>query len=150
IQSLPSHYSYGLSVLHSHLVAGGSVVLTADSFLSREFWAVVDQQRCTSFAGVPYMYETLQRLRFDPRRHVSLRTLTQAGGALRPDLIAAFHQACSASGVRFFVMYGQTEATARIAYVPSERLGEKIGAIGIAIPGGALRLAAVEGMPDAQ
>ena len=150
IQSLPSHYSYGLSVLHSHLVAGGSLVLAGESFLSREFWTIADEQRCTSFAGVPYMYETLQRLRFDPARHPSLRTLTQAGGALRPDLISAFHRLCTAAGVRFFVMYGQTEATARIAYVPPARLGEKIGSIGIAIPGGALSLAPVEGMPGAE
>jgi acyl-CoA synthetase (AMP-forming)/AMP-acid ligase II len=150
IQSLPSHYSYGLSVLHSHLAAGGSLVLAGDSFMRREFWTIVDEQRCTSFAGVPYMYETLQRLRFDPARHASLRTMTQAGGALRPDLIAAFHQRCTAAGARFFVMYGQTEATARIAYVPPERLGEKIGAIGIAIPGGSLSLAPVEGMPGAE
>jgi acyl-CoA synthetase (AMP-forming)/AMP-acid ligase II len=150
IQSLPPHYSYGLSVLHSHLVAGGSLVLTADSFLRREFWSMVDGQRCTSFAGVPYMYETLQRLRFDPARHPSLRTMTQAGGALRPDLISAFHERCAAAGARFFVMYGQTEATARIAYVPPARLGEKIGAIGIAIPGGALSLAPVEGMPGTE
>jgi len=150
IQSLPTHYSYGLSVLHSHLVAGGSVVLTADSFMRREFWTIVDAHRCTSFAGVPYMYETLHRLRFMPDRHPSLRTLTQAGGALRPDLIAAFHERSVTAGVRFFVMYGQTEATARIAYVPPDRLANKIGSIGIAIPGGALSLAPVEGMEGAQ
>jgi len=150
IQSLPVHYSFGLSVLHSHLVAGGSVVLAPDSFLRREFWTIVDHQRCTSFAGVPYMYETLHRLRFDPARHPSLRTLTQAGGALRADLIAAFRERCVAAGARFFVMYGQTEATARIAYVPPERLADKIGSIGIAIPGGHLSLAAVEGMEGAE
>ena len=150
IQSLPAHYSYGLSVLHSHLVAGASVVLVPDSFLRREFWALVDEHRCTSFAGVPYMYETLHRLRFDPARHPSLRTLTQAGGALRPDLIAAFHGLCAAAGARFFVMYGQTEATARISYVPPERLADKIGSIGIAIPGGQLSLAPVEGMEGAR
>ena len=149
IQSLPVHYSFGLSVLHSHLVAGGSVVLAPDSFVRREFWTIVDSERCTSFAGVPYMYETLHRLRFDPARHPSLRTLTQAGGALRPDLIAAFHERCVAAGARFFVMYGQTEATARIAYVPPERLADKIGSIGIAIPGGHLSLAPVEGMEGA-
>jgi acyl-CoA synthetase (AMP-forming)/AMP-acid ligase II len=150
IQSLPAHYSFGLSVLHSHLVAGGSVVLVADSFLRREFWALVDAHRCTSFAGVPYMYETLHRLRFDPGRHPSLRTLTQAGGALRPDLIAAFRASCVGAGARFFVMYGQTEATARISYVPPERLADEIGSIGIAIPGGRLSLTPVEGMEDAQ
>ncbi len=150
IQSLPTHYSYGLSVLHSHLVAGGSVVLVPDSFLRREFWTIVDEHRCTSFAGVPYMYETLHRLRFDPARHPGLRTLTQAGGALRPDLISAFHERSQTAGVRFFVMYGQTEATARISYVPPERLEDKIGSVGIAIPGGQLSLAPVENMEGVQ
>ena len=150
IQSLPAHYSYGLSVINSHLLAGASIVLVPDSFMRREFWEAVDAHRCTSFAGVPYMYETLHRLRFEPGRHPSLRSLTQAGGPLRPDLIAAFRERSVAAGVRFFVMYGQTEATARISYVPSDRLGDKIGSIGIAIPGGRLSLAPVDGMEGSE
>ena len=145
IESLAMHYSYGLSVLNSHLLAGGSVVLTAHSFLRPEFWAVVDEERCTSFAGVPYMYETLHRLRFDLTRHPAMRTLTQAGGGLRKDLAAHFHALAVGAGASFFVMYGQTEATARISYVPPEALPRKIGSIGIAIPDGRLSLAAVEG-----
>lgn len=145
VQSLPMHYSYGLSVLNSHLVAGGTVVLTPHSFMRPEFWQDVDEQRATSFAGVPYMYETLYRLRFDPASHASLRTLTQAGGALRRDLITHFHARASQAGARLVVMYGQTEATARISYVPPERLGEKVGAIGVPIPGGRLRLDPVDG-----
>lgn len=144
LQSLPMHYSYGLSVLNSHLVAGGSVVLTPHSFMRPEFWAHADQERATSFAGVPYMYETLHRLRFDPVRHPSLRTFTQAGGGLRRELIAHFHDRTTRAGARLVVMYGQTEATARISYVPPGRLGEKIGSIGIAIPGGRLRLEPLE------
>ena len=140
------HYSYGLSVLNSHLVAGGTVVLTPHSFMRPEFWRDADQERATSFAGVPYMYETLHRLRFDPARHPTLRTFTQAGGALRRDLIAHFHGRVTEAGARLVVMYGQTEATARISYVPPERLGEKIGSIGIPIPGGTLRLERVEGL----
>jgi acyl-CoA synthetase (AMP-forming)/AMP-acid ligase II len=105
-----------------------------------EFWRDFDETQCTSFAGVPYMYETLDRLRFDPASHGSLKTMTQAGGALRKDLIEKFHARCTTAACRFFVMYGQTEATARIAYVPHERLAEKIGAIGVAIPGGRLSL----------
>ena len=132
VQSLPMYYSYGLSVLNSHLVAGGTVVLTPHSFMRPEFWRDVDEQRATSFAGVPYMYETLHRLRFDPARHPSLRTLTQAGGALRRELVAHFHDRCVAAGARLVVMYGQTEATARISYVPPERLAEKAGSIGAA------------------
>jgi acyl-CoA synthetase (AMP-forming)/AMP-acid ligase II len=145
VQSLPMHYSYGLSVLNSHLVSGGAVVLTPHSFMRPEFWRDADDQRATSFAGVPYMYETLHRLRFDPGRHPTLRTFTQAGGALRRDLIAHFHTRTAQAGARLVVMYGQTEATARISFVPPERLGEKIGAIGVAIPGGRLRLEPLEG-----
>jgi len=149
VQSLPMYYSYGLSVLNSHLLAGGSVVLTPHSFMRPEFWRDVDEQRATSFAGVPYMYETLHRLRFDPARHPSLRTLTQAGGALRRELTNHFHARCTAAGARLVVMYGQTEATARISYVPPERLAEKVGSIGRAIPGGTLRLERLEGMDGA-
>ena len=145
IQSLPIYYSYGLSVLNSHLAAGGSVVLTPHSFMRPEFWRDADEERATSFAGVPYMYETLHRLRFEPGRHPSLRTFTQAGGALRRELVAHFHARTTQSGARLVVMYGQTEATARISYVPPERLAEKIGTIGVAIPGGRLRLQPLEG-----
>ena len=149
IQSLPMYYSYGLSVLNSHLLAGGTVVLTPHSFMRPEFWRDVDAERATSFAGVPYMYETLHRLRFDPVRHPSLRTFTQAGGALRRDLVTHFHARCLAAGGRLVVMYGQTEATARISYVPPERLAEKVGSIGRPIPGGALRLEALDGVTGA-
>jgi acyl-CoA synthetase (AMP-forming)/AMP-acid ligase II len=146
IQSLPMYYSYGLSVLNSHLVAGGTVILTSLSFILAEFWAIVDGEHCTSFAGIPYMYETLHRLRFDPAGHPSLRTLTQAGGGLGKALISHFHESARKAGARLVVMYGQTEATARISFVPPERLAEKIGSIGIAIPGGRLTLRDVPGM----
>jgi acyl-CoA synthetase (AMP-forming)/AMP-acid ligase II len=140
VLSLPIYYSYGLSVLNSHLVAGGCVVLTPHSFMRPEFWGDVREHGATSFAGVPYMYETLHRLRFDPASQPSLRTLTQAGGALRRELISHFHARATQAGARLIVMYGQTEATARISYVPPERLSEKIGSIGVPIPGGNLRL----------
>jgi acyl-CoA synthetase (AMP-forming)/AMP-acid ligase II len=91
------------------------------------------------------MYETLHRLRFEPSRHPSLRTFTQAGGALRPNLVAHFHARAALAGARLVVMYGQTEATARISYVPPERLSEKLGTIGVPIPGGRLRLEPLEG-----
>src|SRR2546426_11989179 len=141
IQSLPMHYSYGLSLVNSHLAAGATIVLTRHSFMRPEFWDGFDRTGCTSFAGVPYMYETLHRLRFDPKRHPTLHTITQAGGGLRRDLIQSFYELSSSAGCRFFVMYGQTEATARISYVPHQQLGENIGSIGIAIPKGHLSLA---------
>jgi acyl-CoA synthetase (AMP-forming)/AMP-acid ligase II len=145
VQSLPMHYSYGLSVLNSHLVSGGGVLLTPHSFMRPEFWRDADQLGATSFAGVPYMYETLHRLRYDPARHPSVRTYTQAGGALRRELIAHFHARITQAGARLVIMYGQTEATARISFVPPGRLAEKIGTVGRAIPGGRLHLEPLQG-----
>jgi acyl-CoA synthetase (AMP-forming)/AMP-acid ligase II len=147
-QGLPLHYSYGLSVLNSHLLAGGAVALSGHSFMRPEFWRDAETCRCTSFSGVPYMYETLQRLRLDPFGSAAMRTLTQAGGALRVDLVRHFHGLARARDARFFVMYGQTEATARMAYVPPEALAAKVGAIGVAIPGGKLWLEPVPGEAD--
>lgn len=147
VQSLPMSYSYGLSVIHSHLVAGGTIVLTPHSFMRPEFWADFDTHKCTSFAGVPHMYETLKRLRFDPAKHPALRTMTQAGGKLGEPFIEWFCNAAQRTQTRFYVMYGQTEATARISYVPPEVLRQKIGSIGIAIPGGTLSLAEVDDAP---
>ena len=145
VQSLPLHYSYGLSVLNSHLVAGGAVALTGHSFMRPEFWREVEEYGCTSFSGVPYMYETMHRLKIDPTRPASLRTLTQAGGALRVELVRHFDALVRAKGGRFFAMYGQTEASPRMAYVPPEMLETKAGAIGVAIPGGQLWLEPVPG-----
>lgn len=140
ITTLPMAYSYGLSVINSHLLAGGTLLLTGDSPMQRPFWDLMRDGRATSLAGVPYTYRMLARLGLDRRELPALRTLTQAGGALEQPLAARFAAMADARGWRFFVMYGQTEATARIAYVPPERLKDKIGAIGIPIPGGALSL----------
>ncbi|MFF4619990.1 AMP-binding protein [Nonomuraea jabiensis] len=132
--SLPLHYSYGLSVLNSHLVAGATVMLTEAGLLERSFWTHLDAHRCTSLAAVPYQYEMLRRLRYDRSEHPALATLTQAGGRLGQDLVQEF----AGQADRFFVMYGQTEATARIAVLPPDRLADRPGSAGLAIPGGRL------------
>lgn len=136
--SLPLHYSYGLSVLNSHLHAGASVVLTEETVISPHFWKLARSQGCTSMPGVPYTYDMLSRIGFESLDLPSLRTLTQAGGRLAPELVKRFHADMVRRGGRFHVMYGQTEATARITCLPSERLPEKAGAVGVAIPGGSL------------
>ncbi|WP_252374944.1 MULTISPECIES: AMP-binding protein [unclassified Nonomuraea] len=134
--SLPLHYSYGLSVLNSHLLAGASVVLTEAGLLERSFWTHLDAHRCTSLAAVPYQYEMLRRLRYDRAEHPALATLTQAGGRLSEELAKEF----AAQADRFFVMYGQTEATARIAVMPPHRLADRPGSAGLAVPGGRLSI----------
>lgn len=141
--SLPLHYSYGLSVLTSHLLAGATVVLCDGGVLSPGFWRAVDEHGATSLAGVPHTYETLDGLRWKPGRNPTLRTLTQAGGRLAPRLVRRFADLADDGGLRLFVMYGQTEATARMTVLPAERLRDKPGSVGCAIPGG--RLAIDEG-----
>jgi acyl-CoA synthetase (AMP-forming)/AMP-acid ligase II len=138
ITSLPMSYSYGLSVINSHLHAGAAIVLTDDGVLRREFWDAIDRYECTSFAGVPYTYQMLLQMGLLSKKGPSLKTLTQAGGRLEERYIQQMHELALARGWKFFVMYGQTEATARISYVPFEQLGDKIGSVGIAIPEGSL------------
>jgi acyl-CoA synthetase (AMP-forming)/AMP-acid ligase II len=140
ITSLPIHYSYGLSVLNTHLQNGASLVLTDEGLIAPTFWKAVGELECTSFAGVPYSYQILNRLGLDGLKVPTLHTLTQAGGKLNGDLVAKFSEQMRARGGRFFVMYGQTEATARIAILPSDELPEKLGSAGKAIPGGVIRI----------
>ncbi len=135
IGALPIPYSYGLSVLHSHLYAGASIVWTEHAIIRPGFWDDVRRHAVTSFAGVPYAYAMLERVGMRDMELPTLRTMTQAGGRLDPEVALRFAQRA-----RFFVMYGQTEASPRIAYVPPERLVEKAGAIGVPIPGGTLRV----------
>ena len=134
--SLPLNYSYGLSVLNSHLFVGATVLVEGTGIMSRAFWTAVTEHRATSLAGVPYHYEMLRKLKFDPAKYPSLRTLTQAGGKLSTDRIAEFAAKMHAVGGQLFVMYGQTEATARMAILPAARVLDKLGSAGLAIPGG--------------
>lgn len=136
IASLPFQYSFGLSVLNSHWCAGAAVVLATESFVRPSFWDAVRAAACTSMAGVPYTFQVLEKIGFRDMDLPSLRTLQQAGGALDRRLAQIYDEHMGRRGGRFFVMYGQTEATARIAYVPPGRLAEKPGSAGIAIPGG--------------
>ncbi|MBF0308631.1 MAG: AMP-binding protein [Magnetococcales bacterium] len=140
VTTLPMHYSYGLSVVNSHLAAGATLLMTGRSLVSREFWAFCRQERATSLAGVPYTYGMLERLRFSGMALPHLKTLTQAGGRLEADAVRRFGEQARQHGRRFFVMYGQTEATARIAYLHPDKVLSKPGSIGQAIPGGNLSL----------
>ncbi|AFH50195.1 Acyl-CoA synthetase [Ignavibacterium album JCM 16511] len=140
ITTLPFNYSYGLSVINSHLLKGSTIVMTNKTVFFKDFWNTFKKFECTSFAGVPYTYQMLKRTGFDKLDLPSLKTMTQAGGKLNEEMIKYFYEYAEKKNVRFFVMYGQTEATARISYVPFEMLKNKIGSIGISIPSGKLSL----------
>lgn len=141
ITSLPMNYTYGLSVIHSHLLVGGTILLTEKSVFEQEFWDFLKKEGATSLSGVPYTYEMLKWMRFDRMSLPTLRTLTQAGGHLQSALQREFGEYALRTGRKFYIMYGQTEATARMTYLPPEKVCEKIGSIGIPIPGGKMELA---------
>ncbi|ANU23289.1 AMP-binding protein [Planococcus donghaensis] len=140
ITTLPMNYSYGLSIINSHFISGATIIVTDASIMKKEFWDVCKEQRATTFGGVPFVYEMLDRLKFEEMELPSLKKLTQAGGKLNPELSAKFANMCSQKGIQFLTMYGQTEATARMSYLPAEKNLDKAGSIGIAIPGGELML----------
>jgi acyl-coenzyme A synthetase/AMP-(fatty) acid ligase len=140
VAHLPIYYSYGLSVVNSHLLVGASILLEREGLMSAEFWEAIRRYQADSFSGVPYTYQMLRRLGLESVNAPTLRIMTQAGGKLDTDNIAHFHQRMTERQGSFYVMYGQTEATARITILPSTDLPKKLGSAGRAIPGGVVRI----------
>jgi acyl-CoA synthetase (AMP-forming)/AMP-acid ligase II len=140
ITTMPMSYSYGLSIINSHLLEGASIILTEATLMEKRFWEEIRNNNATTFGGVPYIYEMLKKLRFERMNLQSLKYITQAGGKLSLELSAEFADICFEKGIKFYVMYGQTEATARMSYLPWEYARSKLGSIGIAIPGGSFWL----------
>lgn len=137
---LPFHYSFGLSVIHSHLRAGATVLLSRHSLVSPDFWARMEAEHATSLSGVPFHFEMLLKLRFQRRNLPHLKTLTQAGGKLTAQLVHQVAEIAEQTGRRLFVMYGQTEAGPRISYLSPDRVKAKPDSIGRPIPGVTLSL----------
>lgn len=145
VTTLPMNYTYGLSVINSHILVGARVLVTEKGIMQKEFWSFMKEQRATSLSGVPYTYEMLDKLRFFQMDLPSLRTMTQAGGKLALPLHEKFAAYAQRTGRKFVVMYGQCEATARMGYLPPEKAVDKKGSMGIAIPGGKFRLMDLDG-----
>jgi acyl-coenzyme A synthetase/AMP-(fatty) acid ligase len=140
ITSLRLFYSYGMSVVNTHLAAGAALVVTDRGVDSPEFWTLARRAGVTNVAGVPFSFELLHRMGFDPADVPSLRLLTQAGGRLDPDIVRAFAELGAPHGVEFCVMYGQTEAAPRMSWLPPDLAAEAPESIGRAIPGGKLAI----------
>lgn len=143
---LALHYSYGWSVLASHLVSGASVALMDDSIMSPTFWPTVEAAGGTHFPGVPFHYTALARFGLGVVP-TSVRTFTQAGGALDLRFQRKIHEQARARAAGFFVMYGQTEAAPRITTLPREAFEAKAGSVGVALEGGSLAILTDDGHP---
>lgn len=146
--SLPLHYCYGLSVVNSHLVRGAGLILTDLSVATPCFWELFRAAGGTTFAGVPYSFDLLDRVGFAEMDLPRLRYVTQAGGRLAPERVRGFAELGRRKGWDLFVMYGQTEATARMAYLPPDLAITRPGTIGRPIPGGSFRLEPVQDGDD--
>jgi acyl-CoA synthetase (AMP-forming)/AMP-acid ligase II len=145
--TLPMHYCYGLSVINSHLAAGAALFLTELSVVDPCFWDAVRTHRVSTLAGVPYTFDLLDRVGFATMELPSLRYVTQAGGRLGPDRVRRYAELGRERGWDLFVMYGQTEATARMGYLPPDLATESPSAIGVPIPGGSFRLEPLPEVP---
>ncbi|MDZ4265481.1 MAG: AMP-binding protein, partial [Mycobacterium sp.] len=146
--TLPMSYCYGLSVVHSHLLAGAALILTEHSVADAEFWELFGRHRGTTFAGVPYTFELLEKIGFAAMKLPHLRYLTQAGGRMPADRVRRFATVAHRQGWELFVMYGATEATARMAYLPPDLARTRPTAIGRPIPGGSISIEPVDDWPD--
>ena len=135
---LPMHYTMGLSVIASHLLAGATLLLSGRSLLDKGFWATLKE--ATSFTGVPYSYEILTKMRFTRMDLPNLKVITQGGGKLTEAMWNTLAQYAQDKGKQFIATYGQSECTARMAYLPAEMALDKVCSIGIAEPGGQLSI----------
>ena len=135
ITNLPISYSYMLSVINTHFEVGASIVISKYSLIEKKFWETLKNSKVTSFNGVPYTYEILTKIGIKNIKIETLRYLTHAGGKLEKDKLKEIIKFCKKNNLKFFSMYGQTEASPRISYLKPEFSQKKIGSIGKGIPG---------------
>ena len=135
---LPMHYTMGLSVIASHLLTGATLLLSNRSLLDKGFWTMLKD--ATSFTGVPYSYDILMKMRFTRMDLSNLKIITQGGGKLTQEMWQKLAQYAHDKGKKFIATYGQSECTARMAYLPAEMAMSKVCSIGIAEPGGQLSI----------
>jgi len=135
ITNLPISYSYMLSVINTHFEVGASIVISKYSLVEKKFWETLKNSKVTSFNGVPYTYEILTKIGIKNIKIETLRYLTHAGGKLEKDKLKEIIKFCKKNNLKFFSMYGQTEASPRISYLKPEFSERKIGSIGKGMPG---------------
>ncbi len=133
---LPISYSYGLSVINSYLLAGGTLLIPGTKIFERACWDFLEEEKVQGLCGVPYSYEVYRKFKVFRRNLTHLKLMTQAGGALGENLMSYLLEEAQCRGIDFAVMYGQTEATARMSCFFLNRHPDKFGSVGKAIPGG--------------
>lgn len=144
---LPLYYTMGLSMVFSHFYVGATVLITNLNMTDRNFWKFMKEEHATSFTGVPYSFEILNLMRFFRMDLPDLTLLTQGGGRMPKELNLKFAEFCKEHGKKWIATYGQSECTARMAWLPANWAIEKVGSIGRAVPNGELSLIDNDGKP---
>ena len=137
---LPLYYTMGLSMVFSHFKVGATILITGRNMTDPVFWSFIKEKHATSFTGVPYSFQILNMMRFFRMDLPDLELLTQGGGKMERNLNLKFAEYCRDNGKRWIATYGQSECTARMAYLPAKWAIEKVGSIGIVVPNGELSL----------
>ena len=140
ITTLPTDYTYGFSQINTHLYKGSTIVLNKYSVIQKKFWDLLHQTKSTTFGGVPYTYELMKRLDISKFNIDSIKYLTQAGGKLDAEKQLYFFNLLKKNKSKFIIMYGSTEATSRMSFLPWSNCSKKLESIGKAIPGGKFRI----------
>lgn len=140
ITSLPMSYTYGLSVINTFLYANAMIVVTQSKMIQSVFWELMSKYKVTHFSGVPYTYYALKKFGLSKIENSFVKVMTQAGGKLPEYLQEFYADFAKKNDIKFYIMYGQTEATARMTYLPEEYAGLKAGSVGIPIPGGKIEI----------
>jgi long-chain acyl-CoA synthetase len=136
ITTMPLNYTYGLSIVNSHLYNGASIVINNYSFIDKNFWNVLKDSKASNFGGVPFMYEMLDKIGFKKKITKDLKYITQAGGKLSQNLSKKFIKLCKDNNLKFITMYGQTEASSRMSFLDWKFAEKKMESIGKTVNGG--------------
>jgi long-chain acyl-CoA synthetase len=130
ITTMPMAYSYGLSIINSHIEAGSSIVVNNKTIFDKAFWKAIKKFKVTSFGGVPSFYEMLKKLKVENMKLNSLKYLTQAGGKLDLNSLKNLNSIFKLKKIKFYIMYGQTEASPRMSYLSHKMIDKFPGSIG--------------------
>ena len=130
ITTMPFNYTYGMSIINTHLACGASIVLNNYSILEKKFWELLKIRKVTNFGGVPFMYEMLSRVGFNKVLPKTILHLTQAGGKITEKLFKEIVDISKKNGFKFYSMYGQTETTSRMSVLNYRYANYKISSIG--------------------
>lgn len=140
ITTMPMGYSYGLSIINTHLLAGSKIIINNKTIFEKKFWEIIYKKKVNSFGGVPQFYDLLKKIKFEKQNISSIKYLTQAGGKLEQNTLEYLKKISIIKKIKFYKMYGQTEASPRITVLSSKNFFEKIYSVGKPLKGTTIKL----------